>query len=229
MPKVLVILSANAEWRAILPAISTLQPGESPYGQVYEQTSNGYGLVWFQGGWGKISAAASAQWGLDHYQPDLIVNLGTCGGFHGHSQCGDILVADELIVYDIYERMGDSQEALDFYTTRLDTARLRDLPGERIRHGRLVSADRDIDPLEVDRLVNHFQAAAADWESGAIAWVAARNAIPCLVLRGVTDLVDGRQGEAYGNLPLFVDRTQAVMDTLVELLPEVLRLWAKEK
>ena len=38
---------------------------------------------------------------------------------------------------------------------------------------------------------------ALDWESGAIAWVAARNQTRCLILRGVTDLVGEAGDEAY--------------------------------
>jgi len=65
---------------------------------------------------------------------------------------------------------------------------------------------------------------AADWESGAIAWVAQRNRVRCLILRGVTDLVGPNGGEAYGNLELFQSRTREVMQTLIGQLPDWLEL-----
>ena len=43
--------------------------------------------------------------------------------------------------------------------------------------------------IAVRRLRDELGAVACDWESGAIAWVAARNHLPCLILRGVSDLV----------------------------------------
>ena len=45
-------------------------------------------IVFFQGGWGKISAAASTQHVIDRWHPALIINLGTCGGFKGHIEKG---------------------------------------------------------------------------------------------------------------------------------------------
>jgi adenosylhomocysteine nucleosidase len=49
--------------------------------------------------------------------------------------------------------------------------------------------------------------------------VAARNHIPCLILRGVTDLVDEHNGEAYGNVAVFHDSAKQIMTRLLEQLP----------
>ena len=68
-------------------------------------------------------------------------------------------------------------------------------------------------------LVQKYQAVAADWESGAIAWVAKRNGIRTLILRGVTDLVATSGGEAYGDYELFLQRTGQIMKKLFEQLP----------
>ncbi len=67
--------------------------------------------------------------------------------------------------------------------------------------------------------MEQYQACAADWESCAIAWVAARNRLRCLILRGVTDLVDDDGGEAYGNFGLFAERTRGIMVHLLDSLP----------
>lgn len=65
-----------------------------------------------------------------------------------------------------------------------------------------------------------FGAVAGDWESGAIAWVATRNGVRCLILRGVSDLVGGGCGDAYGgNVQVYVDGAAAVMRSLIEHLP----------
>jgi predicted enzyme related to lactoylglutathione lyase len=97
------------------------------------------------------------------------------------------------------------------------------LPG-RLPHpvvrGLLVSADRDIVISDIPGLVKKYAAVAADWESGAIAWVAQKNGLGCLILRGVTDLVGATGGEAYGNLEIFHENTKSVMKTLIEQLPD---------
>jgi adenosylhomocysteine nucleosidase len=73
---------------------------------------------------------------------------------------------------------------------------------------------------EIPQLNARYGAVAGDWESGAIAWVAAKNNISCLILRGVTDLVGSDGGEAYeGNIQVFHENTGTVMKELLDTLP----------
>lgn len=48
--------------------------------------------MFFHGGWGKIAAVASAQYVIDRWSPELLVNLGTCGGFEGEITKGTIIL-----------------------------------------------------------------------------------------------------------------------------------------
>jgi adenosylhomocysteine nucleosidase len=113
--------------------------------------------------------------------------------------------------------MGDFDEHIAHYTTELD---LSWLPGEMpqaVRRSLLVSGDRDLVVEEIPQLRARYGAVAGDWESGAIAFVAARNRVRCLILRGVTDLVGTGGGEAYdGTMNLFTQRTNEMMKRLVE-------------
>ncbi len=212
----IIIISANAEWRATRELLSVREVMSTAMGEWFEQG----GVRYFHGGWGKISAAGTAQYVIDHFQPDLMVNLGTCGGFAGSIEPGEVILVDRTIVYDIVEQMGDSAEAIEHYTTELDLSWLRQPYPHTVRRGLLVSADRDIVVEDIPQLVKSFDAFAADWESGAIAWVAKKNNVRCLILRGVTDIVGAGGGEAYGNISLFHERTKDVMITLIEQLPD---------
>ena len=49
--------------------------------------------------------------------------------------------------------------------------------------------------LWAETLREKYGAVGADWESGAIAWTAARNEVPCLILRAGSDLVGAAGGE----------------------------------
>ncbi len=68
-------------------------------------------------------------------------------------------------------------------------------------------------------MIENYDAAAADWESGAIAWVAKKNGLPCLILRGVSDLVDATEAEAYGDYTFFEEQCREIMNRLIEHLP----------
>jgi adenosylhomocysteine nucleosidase len=115
--------------------------------------------------------------------------------------------------------MGDSEEAIGDYTTRIDLDWLASSLPAGVRKATLVSADADLNPADIPRLRRKYGAVAADWESGAIARVAARNGKRTVILRGVTDLVGRETGEAYGNLALFQRRSEEVMASLLKSLP----------
>jgi adenosylhomocysteine nucleosidase len=83
----------------------------------------------------------------------------------------------------------------------------------------LLSADRDILPEQVGWLQEQFGGVAADWESGAIAWVCSRNKVKCLILRGVSDLVSPDGGEAYGNIKVFHKASEEIITDLLGHLP----------
>jgi len=223
--KIVVIISADIEWRVIRTIFSNATPHPSPFGEwfvvdlkICEHTEQ---VVFFHGGWGKIAAAASTQYVIDRWSPALLINLGTCGGFEGEIEKGTLILVERTIVYDIIELMGDYDAHIAHYTTDLDLSWLGEDYPQNVHRTLLVSGDRDLLVEDIPRLKAQFGAVAGDWESGAIAWVAARNNnTRCLILRGVTDLVGGSGGEAYkGNIQVFVEGTTEILKQLVSSLP----------
>lgn len=217
--RVVILISANSEWRVVKNYYQPAAILPSPYGEWFAHEIDDRPLVFVQGGWGKISAAASAQFAMDRWQPDLLINLGTCGGLDGRVDRGEVLLASHTLVYDIIEQMTDPEEAIRFYSVDLDLSWLRQPYPLEVHRGRLLSADRDILAADIPELVSRYDAIAADWESGAIAWVASRNRVRCLILRGVSDIVGIGGGEAYGNHSVFAAGTQQVMTRLLDSLP----------
>lgn len=183
--RVVVLISANAEWTVIRDYYPNATVQSSKLGEWFQLNllveENLEPVIFFHGGWGKIAAAASTQYVIDHWQPDLLVNLGTCGGFEGAIETGEILLADRTVVYDIVEQMGDSAAAIEHYATTLDLAWLREpfpISGAKpVRRSLLVSADKDLIAKEISYLQNEYNAIAGDWESGAIAYVASQNQV----------------------------------------------------
>jgi adenosylhomocysteine nucleosidase len=222
-PSTVVVISANAEWHPFRVLFPEARIEQSPFGEYFVHDLDvGDGVekvVFLHGGWGKISAAASAQFAIDRWSPRLLVNLGTCGGFKGAVEPGEVLLVEKTIVYDIVEKMGDASEAIAEYTTDLDLDWLQPPYPTPVRRVSLVSADRDLFPEDLDSLQKKYGAVAGDWESGAIAWVASRNRTRTLILRAVSDVVDREGGEAYGNVALFHERAKTIMKNLAEILP----------
>lgn len=219
-----VVISANAEWQVVRESFPDADLRPSPFGQWFVVDLDVGGdtepVLFFHGGWGKIAAAASTQYAIDRWAPELLINLGTCGGFEGEVERGTVILVERTVVYDIVEQMSDPEAVIAHYATDLDLAWLAEPYPQEVRRTLLVSGDRDLLVEEIPRLKAEFGAVAGDWESGSIAWVAARNNTPCLILRGVTDLVGQGGGEAYeGNVHVFVEGTRKVMAELVRFLP----------
>jgi adenosylhomocysteine nucleosidase len=220
---IVVIISANAEWNVIRLLHPEAEMRRTPFGEWFpHELETGAGKMpatFLHGGWGKIAAAASAQHAIDRFRPELLVNIGTCGGFAGSIERGTVVAAERTVVYDIIEMMGDQEEATAHYATEIDLSWLDEsLPSPAIRT-LLVSADRDLMMHELPDLRARYNAIAGDWESGAIAWVAARNGVRTLILRSVSDLVGDSGGDAYGQIEVFHEGTREVMAHLLTILP----------
>ncbi len=221
--RVVVLVAAGAEWRAVRQRFPAEPAAPTPYGEWFSPApaAAGPALTFFHTGWGKIAAAGAAQYALDRWRPELLVNLGTCGGFAGAVEVGTILLVEKTVVYDIVDRMVNpaADTAIARYTTTLDLTWLKEPYPVPVRRALMLTADRDLAAEELAALKARYAASAGDWESGALAYVAARNRVPCLILRGVSDLVSAAGGEAYGDYALFTQRAEAIMNTLLEALP----------
>jgi len=222
-PRVVAMISATAEWKIIRDQIPGEVNRDTPFGEWFVHRLGGEDVVFFHGGYGKVAAAGSTQYAIDRWRPALVVNLGTCGGFGGARKVGDLVLASETTIYDIVELMGDADQAIADFHTRLDTAAWPARLAGRVAVAPIVSADRDLDPAAVTGLAAKYHTGAGDWESGAIAWVASHNHTRVMILRGVTDLVDAPGGDPTYHAPGAWERASvAVMASLVALLGEAL-------
>jgi adenosylhomocysteine nucleosidase len=217
---VVVLISADAEWTSIKENYPDSQVYRNPFGEFFLTLIKKQSVAFLQGGWGKIAAAASAGFAITQWDPELVINLGTCGGFSGQIERGAILMPDTTLAYDIIEQMSDPQEAIAHYTTRLDHSWLKQPYPLPVEGGILVSGDRDIIPAEIPTLIQTYHARAADWESASIAWVVLKKyERRCLILRGVSDLVSEEGGEAYSGMAFFENSARQIMRELCASLP----------
>jgi adenosylhomocysteine nucleosidase len=154
---------------------------------------------------------------IDHYSPDLIINLGTCGGFERVVEQGVLILVDQTFVYDIVELMGNLN-ITTYYASSLDLNWLVEPYPFPARRGLIASADSDLPPEKIPFLKSKG-VLAADWESAAFAWVANKNNARLLILRMVSDLVSEKGGEAYGDIEIFNNRAKEIMKQLFEQLP----------
>lgn len=223
--QIVVLVSADEEWRTVKQLKKPSEPlSQSPFGKWFLQDvqvqDRQLPIIFFQTGCGKIPAAAATQHVINQWNPQLIINLGTCGGFKGKTEKGDILLVTKTVVYDIYERCGGHEEQVAKYMTELDLSLLDKPYPLNALLATMATADQDLDPDRIPYLWEKYGAVAADWESGAIAYVAQRNNnTKCLIVRGVSDVVDTAGGRPSSEDEI-AEGTKIVMKKLVYSLPE---------
>jgi adenosylhomocysteine nucleosidase len=221
-PRTVAMISASAEWKVVVEQSPGAAVHATPYGDWLERDLGGRRVIFFHGGYGKVNAAGSTQYAIDRWHPRLVLNLGTCGAFGHDLHVGDVVLAKTTTIYDIYEAMGDADEAIADFRTQLDVSRWPARLASQVHVEPLVSADRDLVPGEIAALRSKYDAGAGDWESGAIAYVAAKNHTRAVILRGVTDVLDETQSPTTGNLALWQRETAKVMQHLLELVTNAL-------
>jgi adenosylhomocysteine nucleosidase len=219
---VAVVISASSEWEGLRLIFPGANIKHYPYGECFDATAEEFPVTFFHTGWGKTASAGALQHILDHVWPDLVINLGTCGGFVGTVQPGDVILVERAIIYDILELM-DLTDVTDFYASSLDLGWLGEPYPYPVKRGLIASADADLLPAKIPFL-QAKGAIAADWESASLAWVARKNEARLLILRVVSDMVSAQGGEVYGDIESYQARAQVIMKQLVDQLPEWLRL-----
>jgi adenosylhomocysteine nucleosidase len=223
----LVVVTSDLEWLALCDHLRISNPSKYIFGEYFEidhSTIDSLKIVIAKVGWGKISSASATQYAIDRWKPFAVLNIGTCGGLASRVQLHDIVLATSTCIYDLHVEIGDPVAEHAFYTTILDIGWLSTELSFPVVLGGILTADSDLMCSKVPYLLSNFpDAVAADWESGAIAFVVSRNRIPCVILRYVSDLVYPTHGDVYGdNQKVFVERVRIAMSCLASTLQSLL-------
>jgi len=221
--KIIILICADEEWKVVRDCLCPVEMNSSPFGEWFPHNfdiqEKRVVVAFFQTGCGKIPAAAATQFVIDKCSPKTIINLGTCGGFKGEVKKNDILIVKETVVYDIYERSGQNDEMIEKFRTSIDLAWLEEPFPMNAVPVTIATADQDLHPKMIRDLFKEYGAVAADWESGAIAYVAKKkNGVECLIVRGVSDVVDSNGKPS--NEKEIIEGAGTVMRKLIDGLPK---------
>jgi adenosylhomocysteine nucleosidase len=168
-----VLISANAEWRVVSNYFSEFALQSSHFGEwfIHKYTDIAkleMPVLFLHSGWGKVSTASSTQYLIDRWHPLSIMNLGTCGGFESEISKGEIILVGKMLIFDIYEQMGDPDEHINHYVSIIDNSWISKPYPKQVKKLILVSGDRDLISSEIPKIKDKYGALVGDWESGAI-------------------------------------------------------------
>jgi len=150
-------------------------------------------------------------------QPDLIINAGTAGGFKAKGACiSDVYVVSTVAFHD--RRI--PVPVLDIYGVGMrNTFPTPNLIKElNLKVGRLSTGDSmDMSPHDEESITAN-DATVKDMEGAAVAYVADIFKVPTILIKGVTDIVDGNRPTSEE----FLENLAAVTAKLDESLTKVI-------
>lgn len=191
---------------------------------------NGCEVYMADSGIGEISAALSTQLLILKYGVEIILNFGVVGSLSSRFKCKDIALVNEVVHYDFSLQLSDS-ESFGKYPFQRDSfvfalnndilERVNNVIGNKPL-ARIVTGDKFIDKSDVRNwLIDHFNGEICDMESAGI-YLACRNfAVPCVMLKAVSDNADEEAVESFenivaGGIDFYVDAVCKIIDNFAK-------------
>ena len=173
-------------------------------------------------GIGKVHAALATQRAIEHYQPQLLVNVGVSGGLYADAQVGDLCLSTAYRYHDVWCGEGNERGQVQGMPAQFsaDAATIAAVAKQLsipLHEGLLLCGDTFIPDAEHLRAFAHQypDLVAVDMESAAIAQTAYLYQTPLVSLRIVSDtpLTHQDHGKQYADfwqqrdlfLPPFAD------------------------
>lgn len=188
-----------------------------------------------QCGIGKVNAAICTQMLINLYRPEALVFSGVAGGLLPNMQVGDLVIASHLIQFDIdltafgrrhgelpdADRMIQSDPGLVEKTADAFDLAFNGSAGDpNLMIGTVVSGDRFVEDTKTLRwLQREFGALATEMEGAAVGYTCQLNAVPFVVIRGLSDTANESAPDDFkSNLETVCRHSYRLMEQLIPAL-----------
>ncbi|NOJ24837.1 5'-methylthioadenosine/S-adenosylhomocysteine nucleosidase [Vibrio coralliilyticus] len=192
---------------------------------------NGVDVVLLQSGIGKVAAAVGTTVLLDEYQPDVVINTGSAGGFDSTLNLGDVVISTEVRHHDAdvtafgYEigQMAGQPAAFTADAKLMDVAEkaLSQMKDKHAVRGLICTGDTFVCTAERQAFIRqHFPSVVAvEMEASAIAQACHQFKVPFVVVRAISDVADKESPMSFEEfLPLAAKSSSEMVFKMVELL-----------
>lgn len=200
--------------------------------EIYSGQLHGMDLSLLKSGIGKAFAAFGTTLLLDHFKPEIIINIGSAGSLEPSLKIGDVVVSHEVRYHDVdltafgYEQGQMAQCPASFIAApsliTLAEEIIKQLGIYAVR-GLLVSGDIFINSTQTLANIRHIfpKAIAVEMEATAIAHVCHQFSVPFVAIRTISDVANQT---AYLNfkkcLPVVAYNSSLLVSAMVQSLAD---------
>lgn len=188
---------------------------------------HGVEVVILQSGIGKVNAAVGTTLLLDMYQPEVIINTGSAGGFGSELEVGDVVISSEVRHHDVdavvfgYEHgqvpLMPAAYLPDQRLVKVARECVEELGHLRVHEGLIATGDAFMAcPDAVARTRDRFPTMlAAEMEAAAIAQTCHLYGCPFVVIRALSDIAGKESNLSFKD---FIDQAATHSAQMVEAM-----------
>lgn len=197
----------------------------------YTGQLKGVDVVLLQSGIGKVAATVGTTLLLNEYQPDVVINTGSAGGFDASLNLGDVVISSEVRHHDVdvtafgYEIGQMAQQPAAFVADesliKVAENALTQMEDKHAVRGLICTGDAFVASAERQGFIRqHFPSVVAvEMEAAAIAQTCHQFNVPFVVVRAISDVADKEASMSFDEfLPLAAKSSSAMVIKMVELL-----------
>lgn len=183
--KIAVITAMPEEYRAVAESLGTATAAQVGTLRAGRFSRAGHEFLLVESGMGFLNAAKAAEMLIRDARPDLLISAGFCGGIAPEFLAGDVVVAKEIMIAS-----GGGFEAVPVSLSPVgrDFVACQAAEGNRVAAGTFVTVSTVTSKSRLaGMLPDSCHGPVVEMESGAVAIAAAKNGIPLLAIRAVSD------------------------------------------
>lgn len=214
--RIAIIAAMKSELEMLVSKLETPTISKVAGFSFHQGSLEGHQLILLRSGIGKVNAAVATSLLIDRYKPEALVNTGVAGGFGKELKTGDIVISTEVCHHDVnattfgyaigqVPQMPHSYFADPYLLSRAQTVASPN-SNNAVKSGLIVSGDVFVQEVQVaERIKHNFpNALAIEMEGAAIAQTCYIFNTPFLIIRSISDLIDGEANNTDFNncLPL---------------------------
>ena len=194
-------------------------------------TYAGQDIVLLKSGIGKVNAAMSTTILLQQYQPDIVINIGSAGGFDEELEVGAVVISDEVRHHDVdvtvfgYE-MGQVPQLPAAFTSNEELIELaikavKEMGQHDYAVGLIATGDSFMnDPERVAKVREYFPTMkAAEMEAAAVAQVCYQFDVAFVVIRALSDIAGKESSVSFDEfLPVAAKHSTEIVFNVISQL-----------
>ncbi len=198
-------------------------------------TYKGQELILLKSGIGKVNAAMTTTILMQEFKPDLVLNIGSAGGFDEELEVGAVVISDEVLHHDVdatvfgYELGQVPQMPAAYFANKelveLAVQAVDDIGEHQHAVGLIATGDSFMsDPERVALVKQQFPAMkAAEMEAAAVAQVCFQYDTAFVVIRALSDIAGKESSVSFEEfLPVAAKHsTEIVLRVIEKMLQRV--------